>query len=71
MGRALSSRDIIRRLEADGWQLSRVVGSHHQFKHPRKASLITITHPRKDTPVGTARKIYRLAGWEWPDRNQS
>ncbi len=29
-----SSRDIIRRLEKEGWALVRVTGSHHVFKSP-------------------------------------
>ena len=29
-----NSRDIIRRLERDGWALVRVTGSHHVFKSP-------------------------------------
>lgn len=31
-----SSSEIIKILEAEGWQLYRVEGSHHQFKHPEK-----------------------------------
>ncbi|HZH89801.1 MAG TPA: type II toxin-antitoxin system HicA family toxin [Pyrinomonadaceae bacterium] len=29
-------RDVIRRLEEDGWQLVRMKGSHRQFRHPAK-----------------------------------
>ena len=31
-----NSREIIRRLENEGWRLARSKGSHHQFKHPNK-----------------------------------
>ena len=32
-----SSREIIGMLAADGWQEVACVGSHHHFKHPKKA----------------------------------
>ena len=34
--KSYSSREVIQMLEADGWVLDRVRGSHHQFKHPIK-----------------------------------
>ncbi|MBV9220204.1 MAG: type II toxin-antitoxin system HicA family toxin [Methylobacteriaceae bacterium] len=59
-----NSRDIRRRLEAEGWTLARVRGSHHTFKHRDKKLPITFQHPVKDLGVGLVRKIYRLAGWD-------
>lgn len=32
----MSSRELIRELERDGWVLHSVTGSHHHFKHPTK-----------------------------------
>ncbi|SCU78499.1 hypothetical protein CNECB9_380026 [Cupriavidus necator] len=29
----MKSADLIRQLASDGWYLTNVVGSHHQFKH--------------------------------------
>jgi predicted RNA binding protein YcfA (HicA-like mRNA interferase family) len=60
-----SSREIVRRLVADGWVLVRVKGDHHQFKHPTNPGLVTVPHPKKDLPIGTLRSIYRQAGWKW------
>jgi predicted RNA binding protein YcfA (HicA-like mRNA interferase family) len=34
--------DIIRLLEADGWTLKRVTGSHRHFTHPEKPGLVTV-----------------------------
>ena len=59
----MDSRAIIKRLEADGWALVRVRGSHHQFKHPDRPGLVTVKHPDKDIPMGTLRNIERQAGW--------
>ncbi len=58
-----NSRKLIRMLERDGWVLDRVSGDHHTFKHPEKEQIITVTHPRRDLPIGLVRKLYRLAGW--------
>ncbi|MBJ7577384.1 type II toxin-antitoxin system HicA family toxin [Devosia sp. MC532] len=57
------SRLIIKRLEHDGFVLISVRGSHHKFKHPMTGKLVIVTHPRRDIPTGTARSIYRQAGW--------
>lgn len=56
-----NSRNIVKRLEAEGWALVSVKGSHHKF---RKGSLtVIVPHPKKDLPIGTARNIARMAGW--------
>lgn len=59
-----NSRKLMRMLVRDGWVLERVRGDHHTFKHPRRAELISLTHPRKDLPVGQVRSIYRDGGWK-------
>ncbi len=56
------SRKIIKLLEADGWALIGVTGSHHHFKHPTKLGKVTVPHPKKDMPVGTVRSVLKLAG---------
>ena len=60
----MNSRDLIRELEANGWRLTRVRGSHHQFKHPRKAGTVTIPHPKKDLGIGLVKAIRKQAGLE-------
>jgi predicted RNA binding protein YcfA (HicA-like mRNA interferase family) len=60
----MDSKQIIRRLEADGWRLARVKGSHHQFRHPDKSGLVTVKHPDQDIPAGTLASIARQAGWK-------
>jgi predicted RNA binding protein YcfA (HicA-like mRNA interferase family) len=57
------SRDIIRRLQQDGFVLVSVRGSHHKFRHS-DGRLVIVTHPRKDIPAGTVRSIYLQAGWQ-------
>jgi predicted RNA binding protein YcfA (HicA-like mRNA interferase family) len=67
-GRSYSSKDVIRRLEDEGWDLVGNNGSHHQFKHPNRPGRVTIAHPVRDIPVGTLRSIFRQAGWDWNQR---
>ena len=56
-------RDVIKRLQADGWRLDRTKGSHRQFVHPRKAAVVTVAgHANDDVPPGTLRSILRQAG---------
>ena len=57
-----SSREIIKKIEADGWYLVRIKGSHHQYKHSTKSGLTTIPHPRKDLDPKTAKSILKQAG---------
>jgi len=39
-------RDIVRLIEEDGWILSRMRGSHRQYRHPAKPGTVTIAgHP--------------------------
>ncbi|WP_223996896.1 type II toxin-antitoxin system HicA family toxin [Burkholderia gladioli] len=58
----MNSSRLIRMLEEDGWFQVRVTGSHHHFKHPKKPGLVTVPHPKKDLPIGTARSILKTAG---------
>lgn len=59
----MNSRDVIRRLEREGWMLARTKGSHHQFRHPERPGLVTVPHPKHDLPKGTLRSIAKQAGW--------
>lgn len=55
-------RDVIKRLEDDGWYLVRTRGSHRQFKHPLKSGLVTIAgHAGKDMPMDTLKSVWKQA----------
>jgi predicted RNA binding protein YcfA (HicA-like mRNA interferase family) len=58
----MDSKHIIRVIEAAGWRLERVTGSHHHFKHPTRPGLVTVAHPVKDVPTGTKKSIERQSG---------
>ena len=58
-------RDLIKRIEADGWRLERTVGSHMQYRHPSKPGTVTVAADGKlarDVPIGTLNSVLRQAG---------
>ncbi|HEY0328380.1 MAG TPA: type II toxin-antitoxin system HicA family toxin [Rhodopseudomonas sp.] len=57
------SRDIVRRLEREGFERISVNGSHHKFRHRVSKRMVIVPHPRRDIALGTVRSIYRQAGW--------
>jgi predicted RNA binding protein YcfA (HicA-like mRNA interferase family) len=58
----MTSREIIRKLERDGWFEVAQAGSHKQFKHASKPGRVTVPSPRKQIPLGTLRSIEKQAG---------
>lgn len=58
----MQSKRLIKQLEKEGWQLIRVTGSHHHFKHAGKPGIVTVPHPKKDLPLGTVNNILKQAG---------
>ena len=54
-------KKIIKLLKQEGWILRNVKGSHAQFV--KDENRLTVPHPKKDLPHGTARAIAYAAGW--------
>lgn len=55
-------REVIKRLEEDGWGLVRTRRSHRQYKHPVKSGKVTV--PGKlsnELPSGTLNNIWKQA----------
>jgi len=44
----LKIRDVIRRLEQEGWTLVTTRGSHRQFKHPNRPGRVTVAGKGSD-----------------------
>jgi predicted RNA binding protein YcfA (HicA-like mRNA interferase family) len=56
-------RELIKKIEKDGWYLVRVKGSHRQYKHKNKKGLVTISgHLRDDIARGTLNSILKQSG---------
>ncbi len=58
----MNSIRLIHMLQDRGWTEVRVAGSHHTFKHPDFAFILTVPHPKKDLPIGTVNSILKKAG---------
>ena len=55
-------REVIRRLEHDGWVLVVTRGSHRQFKHPTKPGRVTVSgNLGDDMPKGTFASVKQQA----------
>ncbi|MEM9997631.1 MAG: type II toxin-antitoxin system HicA family toxin [Bacteroidota bacterium] len=56
-------RDVLKMLRKDGWVLARTRGSHRQFKHDDKPSVVTVPgKPGDDLAPGTYNSILKQAG---------
>jgi predicted RNA binding protein YcfA (HicA-like mRNA interferase family) len=60
----MNSRQVIRRLQENGWFQVAQAGSHKQFKHPVKPGRVTVPFPKKDIPAGTLKSIEKQAGFK-------
>jgi len=55
-------REVIKMLEADGWHLVRMKGSHRQYKHSVKPGRVTIAEgSNHDLAPGTLNSILKQA----------
>jgi len=55
-------REVIKRVEEDGWYLIRTRGDHRHYKHPVKKGIVTISgHTGKDMPIGTLLSVFKQA----------
>ena len=58
----MRSAELIKTLEAEGWLLRGVRGSHHVFSHPQRGGHISVPHPKKDLGVGLVHQLLKQAG---------
>ena len=56
-------REVIRLLEANGWYLARMRGSHRQYKHTTSPGVVTVPgKPGDELAPGTLGSILKQAG---------
>jgi len=55
------SREVIAILEAAGWRLRRIKGSHHVYGK-EGCRPVVVPHPEKDLPLGTLKAIEKQSG---------
>jgi predicted RNA binding protein YcfA (HicA-like mRNA interferase family) len=57
----MNSTDIIKQLQAAGWEHVSTKGSHHKYRNPVTGKSVIVPHPKKDLPIGTAKAILKQA----------
>lgn len=56
--------EVIRRLQAEGWVVTRTRGSHRIFTHPQKPGAVVVAgKPSQQLQEGTWTGIQKQAGW--------
>lgn len=58
----MKPKELLKILQADGWVIDRIKGSHHIMKHPTKQGRPTIPMHNKDLKPGTYNSILKQAG---------
>ncbi|RYG45858.1 type II toxin-antitoxin system HicA family toxin [bacterium] len=59
----MNSRELVAKLEADGWFEVRQSGNHRQFQYPVKLGTVTVLiKASRDIPIGTLNSILKQAG---------
>ncbi|MBE9143211.1 type II toxin-antitoxin system HicA family toxin [Planktothrix mougeotii] len=58
-------REVLKRLEADGWYEARMRGSHRVLKHPEKSRIVVVPGNFSDeVAIGTLKSIWKQAQLE-------
>ncbi len=56
-------KELIDKIEKDGWSQVRMRGSHRQFRHSTKPGTVTVSgKPSVDVPPGTLNSVLKQAG---------
>jgi predicted RNA binding protein YcfA (HicA-like mRNA interferase family) len=56
-------KEVIDRLQEEGWYLARTRGSHRQFKHPARTGIVSVAGKSSvEMPPGTLNAILKHAG---------
>jgi predicted RNA binding protein YcfA (HicA-like mRNA interferase family) len=58
----VTPREAVRALERCGWQLDRVKGSHHVFRHPDHQHRVVVPVHARDLARGTLNVIIEASG---------
>ena len=60
---SVSGKRLCQVLEAHGWILQRIRGSHHIYAQPNNPMILTVpVHGNKDLKIGTLRQLLKDAG---------
>jgi predicted RNA binding protein YcfA (HicA-like mRNA interferase family) len=60
--KSISGKQLCKIVEANGWQLKRIRGSHYIFtKEDVEAIVVIPVHSNRDLPIGTLKNILKDA----------
>jgi predicted RNA binding protein YcfA (HicA-like mRNA interferase family) len=59
---SVTPRKAVRALERCGWELDRVKGSHHVFRHPDHPHRVVVPMHARDLAKGTLNQIVDTSG---------
>ncbi len=59
---AVRARQLVRVLEKKGWQLARVTGSHHLYRHPESPLVLSVPRHARDIKRGLLADLLNDAG---------
>ena len=64
--KTMKIKEVIKKLESEGWVLARQKGSHKTFKKSGVPELITVADHGVNEPMktGTLKAIKKIAGWD-------
>jgi predicted RNA binding protein YcfA (HicA-like mRNA interferase family) len=57
----METSKLLRILLDDDWQVVRISGIHHHFRHPIKSGLLTVPLPRRSLPLETVWRVLKAA----------
>ncbi len=55
-------KQVIKRLEKEGWMEGRVRGSHHIFTKKGELKIVVVSTSKRIVPIGTMKNIERQSG---------
>ena len=62
-------RDVAKLLRKNGWELARINGSHHQYKHTGNPYVATVpNHGNKDIIIGVIKSLEKGTGLSFFER---
>jgi len=68
LARGINARRFLKALQADGFTLQRIRGSHRVYRHPDGRRMVVAFHHMNDTfPMGTLKAMIADASWDSED----
>jgi predicted RNA binding protein YcfA (HicA-like mRNA interferase family) len=62
----ITGPELCRLLEANGWELPRIAGSHHTYTKPGERKVLSIpVHANRNLKPGLASRLARDANLKW------